>query len=226
MRVPDALSSSPGAGATLCGEAHPSTSHQTQGTARVVSTTPDTGGMTRSVPADWDRAAAFAEHVEPEIPVLLRVAQNLVGSPSDAEDLVQETLIRAYRALEGFDGRHPRAWLLTILRHTASNLRRRTRPDLVESWDVVPDPRPAFGANRPKAADDTVVDQMLEADVEAALSSLDVKFRQVIILVDVHGLTYAECSQALGIPVGTVMSRLSRARDRMRKHLRSSGRSS
>lgn len=63
---------------------------------------------------------AFRTYVEPEIEMLLRVAQTLTGSWADSEDLVQDTLIRAYRAIEGFDGAHPRAWLLTILRHTTS----------------------------------------------------------------------------------------------------------
>ncbi len=173
---------------------------------------------------DFDRAAAFRTYVEPEIPVLLRVARTLTGSAADAEDLVQETLIRAYRALDRFDGAHPRAWLLTILRHTSSNLRRRTRPGLVDSWDALSDPRPAFGARRPETPDDMVMQGVLDADVESAVVSLGPKFRTVLIMVDIHGLTYAECSDALGIPVGTVMSRLSRARDRMRKHLRASGR--
>ena len=69
-----------------------------------------------------------------------------------------------------------------------------------------------------------VMQGVLDADVESAVVSLGPKFRTVLIMVDIHGLTYAECSDALGIPVGTVMSRLSRARDRMRKHLRASGR--
>lgn len=171
-----------------------------------------------------DRGSAFSEFVQPEIPVLLRVGYTLTGSTADAEDLVQETLIRAYRALDGFDGAHPRAWLLTILRHTSHNLRRRTRPDLVGAWDTLTDFHPAFGAPSPATPDDVVLSEVLDADLESAVASLDEKFRAVLVLVDVHGLTYAECSQSLGIPVGTVMSRLSRARDRVRKRLRGSGR--
>lgn len=76
------------------------------------------------------RHQAFRTHVEPEIEVLLRVARTLTGSSADSEDLVQDTLIRAYRAIEGFDGAHPRAWLLTILRHTHLNSHRRQWPDL------------------------------------------------------------------------------------------------
>lgn len=174
--------------------------------------------------SDVDRQAAFAKYVEPEIPVLLRVARTLTGSVTDAEDLVQETLIRAYRAMGGFDGAHPRAWLLTILRHTASNMRRRTRPDLVEDWDLLSDPKPAFGAHRPETPQEAALAQVLDEDLERAIGALGERFRVVLVMIDVHGLTYAECAQSLGIPVGTVMSRLSRARDRMRKHLKASGR--
>lgn len=170
------------------------------------------------------RREAFAAYVEREIPVLLRVARSLTGSAVDAEDLVQETLIRAYRAMHQFDGSHPRAWLLTILRNTASNLRRRTRPGLVEDWDALSDPTPAFGAERPETPQEAVLAGVLDENLECAISALDSRFRAVLVMVDVHGLTYAECAEALGIPVGTVMSRLSRARNRMRKHLKASGR--
>lgn len=181
--------------------------------------TPDTVSMSALV-----RQEAFTAYVEPEIPVLLRVARSLTGSAADAEDLVQETLIRAYRAMHQFDGAHPRAWLLTILRNTASNLRRRTRPGLVEDWDALQDPKPAFGAERPETPQEVALAAVLDEGLERAISSLDARFRAVLVMVDVHGLTYAECAETLGIPVGTVMSRLSRARDRMRKHLERSGR--
>ena len=75
--------------------------------------------------------AAFAQHVLPEIDVLHRVALSLTRNAADAEDVVQETLIRAYRSIERFDGRHPRAWLLTILRNTHINRNRRRRPELL-----------------------------------------------------------------------------------------------
>jgi RNA polymerase sigma-70 factor (ECF subfamily) len=166
------------------------------------------------------RALAFKTHVEPELPVLLRVAMTLTGSRADAEDLVQETVIRAFGALDRFDGEHPRAWLLTILRNTNMNMHRRQRPGLVEDWEAVGDPRPAFGAERQASAEDAVLDDILDAELETAVNSLDDRFRTVLLLVDVDRLTYAEAAEALGVPVGTVMSRLSRARDRVRAHLR------
>ncbi|MEO6143107.1 MAG: sigma-70 family RNA polymerase sigma factor [Dermatophilaceae bacterium] len=179
----------------------------------------------RSVPtpsdsADPARALAFRTHVEPELQVLLRVARTLTGNPADAEDLVQETVIRAFRALERFDGAHPRAWLLTILRHTNMNMHRRQRPDLVEDCAVVQGARPAFGAVGVPIPEDTVMDQILDEDLERAVISLDARFRSVLMLVDVDRLTYAEAADALGVPVGTVMSRLSRARNKVRLQLR------
>ncbi len=152
--------------------------------------------------------------------MLLRVARTLTGNPADAEDLVQETVIRAFRALERFDGAHPRAWLLTILRHTNMNMHRRQRPDLVEDWAAVRGAKPAFGAVGVPSPEDTVMDHMLDEDLERAVSSLDPRFRSVLLLVDVDRLTYAEAADALGVPVGTVMSRLSRARNRVRLQLR------
>ena len=71
---------------------------------------------------------AFERYVLPEIEVLLRVANSLTRNHAEAEDLVQDTLLRAYRAIDGFDGRYPRAWLLTILRNTHINRNRRRRP--------------------------------------------------------------------------------------------------
>lgn len=168
---------------------------------------------------DADRARVFRDVVEPEIEVLLRVAQSLTRSRADAEDLVQETLLRAYRALDRFDGRHPRAWLLTILRHTHINLNRRTRPDPVGDWTLLQQARPAFGASVTASAEEAHLAASLPAELAAAVNELDPRFRATVLLVDVHDLSYAEAAAVLGVPVGTVMSRLSRARDRLRRRL-------
>ena len=75
--------------------------------------------------------AAFARYVTPELDVLYRVALSITRKPADAEDLVQDTLLRAYRSIERFDGRYPRAWLLTIMRNAQINRVRRKRPELL-----------------------------------------------------------------------------------------------
>lgn len=162
----------------------------------------------------------FEQYVMPEIEVLLRVARSLTRNDADAEDLVQDTLIRAYKAIDRFDGRHPRAWLLTILRNTHINRNRRRRPELL---------RDPGGATR--QLDEVVSDEVTDASVEAsfdaeiekALRELDEPFRRVIELVDVDGLTYAEAAEVLNVPTGTVMSRLHRGRGRIRDRLDRAG---
>lgn len=166
-----------------------------------------------------EQTRAFREFVEPEIGVMLRVARSLTGNSTDAEDLVQESLIRAYRAVDRFDGRYPRAWLLTIVRRTHINMHRRQRPDTIDDWSVVRDARPAFGAAEHPSAEDVWIDSTLNPQLADAVAELDPKFRATLILVDVHDLSYVDAAAVLGVPVGTVMSRLSRARHRIRRRL-------
>jgi RNA polymerase sigma-70 factor (ECF subfamily) len=166
-----------------------------------------------------DRSQTFRDVVEPEIEVMLRVASSLTSRPADAEDLVQEALIRAFRALDRFDGRHPRAWLLTILRRTHLNMQRRTRPELVGDWSLLQGQRPAFGATTVSSSEQTYLDTTLSTELVRALQELDPRFRDAVLLVDVHDLSYREAAAVLDVPVGTVMSRLSRARDRLRRSL-------
>lgn len=163
------------------------------------------------------RAEAFRCWVRPEIDVLLRVAYTLTGSWPDAEDVVQDTLVRAWRALDRFDGAHPRAWLLTILRHTYANSLRRRRPELPREVDGQ---RPAFGAAVAPDPAEQYADRGLSAPLERAVARLDPRYRTVLLLIDVDQLRYAEAAEMLGIPIGTVMSRLSRARDKIRGQLR------
>ncbi|HXH80597.1 RNA polymerase sigma factor [Nocardioides sp.] len=165
------------------------------------------------------RGRVFRDLVEPEIEVMLRVARTLTSGNADAEDLVQETLLRAYRGLHGFDGRHPRAWLLTILRNTNVNMHRRQRPVLADDDQLRRESRPAFGTAERQSAEQTFIDQELDDELHAAVGALDPRFRAALILVDVHDLSYAEAAAVLDVPVGTVMSRLSRARDRVRRAL-------
>jgi RNA polymerase sigma-70 factor, ECF subfamily len=171
---------------------------------------------------DTERDEAFRTYVVPELDVLFRVAFSMTRNRADAEDLVQDTVVRAYRALDRFDGRYPRAWLLTILRNTHINRLRRRRPELLDD--------PAAFVERAQRDDDgadepehVVLDSRFEGEVEAALDALPAKFRDVIELVDVRMYSYQEAADELGIPIGTVMSRLHRARKRMREHLAKAG---
>ncbi len=164
------------------------------------------------------RHRRFSEVVLPEIDLLLRVARTLTRHSAEAEDLVQDALVRAFRGMDGFDGRHPRAWLLTILRNTHINRNRRRRPELMDDpdqmMDTVADPSTTGG--NPEGL---VVGATFDAVVEDALLRLPVAFRETIELVDIDGLAYAEAAAALGVPIGTVMSRVHRARKRIRDRL-------
>ncbi len=168
----------------------------------------------RPSPAD-----AFQRYVVPEIPSLLRVGRTLTRDPDDAEDLVQDTLLRAYRSMSTFDGMHPRAWLFTILRHTHINRNRRRRPELLENpddVDAVPEARPSDPAELTERA------AFRDAVIEA-IRALPIKMRVVVELVDLESFSYAEAATALGVPIGTVMSRLHRGRRRIREQLTASG---
>lgn len=163
---------------------------------------------------------AFERHVLPEIEVLLRVARSMTRNHAEAEDLVQDTLIRAYRGIDGFDGRYPRAWLLTILRNTHINRNRRRRPELLRDQDATLE-RLESDSSDDRA--DVLVEQTIDGEILAALDTLSDDFRRVVELVDIDGLSYPEAAEVLGVPVGTVMSRLHRARRRIRDRLDRTG---
>ena len=166
--------------------------------------------------------AAFDRYVVPEIEVLYRVARSITRNPTDAEDLVQDTMLRAYRAMHRFDGRHPRAWLLTIMRNAQINRVKRKRPELLQDPDSTLE-RLRDESSAQLGPEATVVEGMFDAAIENAVAALPDKFRSVIELIDIQGLSYQEAADVLGVPTGTIMSRLHRARTRIRKHLESSG---
>lgn len=170
------------------------------------------------------RDEAFARYVVPELDVLLRVARSLTGRTTDAEDLVQDALLRAYRGIDAFDGQHPRAWLLTILRNTHLNRNRRRRPVLLNDQDSTFE-RLAATAATPgsEGPEGVIVGAQFDAVISEALNNLPERYRRVVALVDIEGLHYSEAAEALAIPIGTVMSRLHRARSRMRQRLAAAG---
>ena len=165
---------------------------------------------------------AFSRYVLPEVDVLYRVAMSLTRNPADAEDLVQDTLLRAHRAIDRFDGRHPRAWLLTIMRNAQVNRVRRKRPELLRDPDATME-RVADTGTDGRTAEEIVVDSQFDATVEQAFRNLPDKFRAVVELVDLQGLSYHDAAERLDVPVGTIMSRLHRARGRIRKELTKAG---
>ncbi len=172
-------------------------------------------------PPPTDQQALFERHVVPELDVLYRTARSLTRNNTDAEDLVQETLLRAFRAIERFDGRYPRAWLLTIMRNANINRARKKTPDLLDDPDLTFERSTRFADD--ETPEDIVVAPVFDAVVQDAFDRLPDAFRQVVELVDLQGMAYQEAADLLDVPVGTVMSRLHRARKRIRDEVSERG---
>lgn len=169
------------------------------------------------MPPTTDTHAAFEQYVLPELEVLYRTAWSLTRSDADAQDLVQETLLRAYRAIDRFDGRYPRAWLMTIMRNANINRARKKRPDLLDDPDKTFERSVEFAET--DSPESLTMEGEFDATVEDAFDQLPDKFREVVELVDLNGLAYQEAADVLDVPVGTIMSRLHRARKRIRDHI-------
>lgn len=164
---------------------------------------------------------AFQTYIVPELDVLYRTARSLTRNNADAEDLVQDTLLRAYRAIDRFDGRYPKAWLLTIMRNANINRARKKKPDLLDDPDATFERSTDFAETT--GPEEEVVEPVFDAVVQDAFDKLSDDFRQVVELVDLNGLAYQEAADLLDIPVGTVMSRLHRARKRIRDEITERG---
>jgi len=168
-----------------------------------------------------EQLAAFDRYVVPELETLYRVAAAITREHAEAEDLVQDTLIRAYNSIDRFDGAHPRAWLLTILRNTNVSRNRRRRPGLLADPDrIVELAEPAPAGTGPELE---AMAAVFDERVEAAFFSLPEDQQVAVRMVDVNGLSYREAADVLGVPIGTVMSRLHRGRKRIKRKLAGSG---
>ncbi|MBI2710819.1 MAG: sigma-70 family RNA polymerase sigma factor [Actinobacteria bacterium] len=171
--------------------------------------------------------ATFAEQAMPLMASLYSAALRMTRNPSDAEDLVQETYLKAYRAFAGFEqGTNLKAWLYRILTNTFINIYRakKRRPDETE-LDEVEDLylyRRLGGieaATLGRSAEDELMDMFTEAEIKTALEDLPEQFRMAVLLADVEGFSYKEIAEILDIPIGTVMSRLHRGRTGLQKRL-------
>ena len=155
--------------------------------------------------------------------LLYRAALRLTHNRAEAEDLVQETWLRALRHFDQFDpGSNCLAWLLTILRNAFLNRVRREGREILES-DMAATEAGAARLEEASVArsspEEDFFQTVLHGDVDRALKTLSLPFRLVVTLVDLEGLAYKEVAQVLDCPIGTVMSRLSRARQLLRKEL-------
>jgi RNA polymerase sigma-70 factor (ECF subfamily) len=167
--------------------------------------------------ADARIRAAFEAEALASVDSLYRTALRLTRVPADAEDLVQETYLKAFRAADQFQpGTNLRAWLFTILHNTARNRARdRAREGVTVDSDAVDQAAdaPSYGLFAPVATPEALLlRETLTPELQAAVDELPEAFRQAVWLRDVEEFSYAEIADMLSIPVGTVMSRISRGR--------------
>ena len=162
----------------------------------------------------------FEKEMLPHLDAAYNLARHLTRNDHDAEDVVQEAYLRALRYFDAFRGQNARAWLLAIVRHTTYTRGRRDHLAAITTEfsdemhsDAVAGQGPERDLDRRETA----------ARVQSALDRLPLRFREVLVLRELEGLSYEEISRIVRAPVGTVMSRLSRARDRFEQLVSAEG---
>ncbi len=162
-----------------------------------------------------EKQKAFEHEALAHIDLLYRLGMRLTGNAADADDLVQETYLRAYRFWDRYDqGTNIRAWLSRILKNSfISSYRKESKErDVVEYSEMTNTESANHGDSEANDLQESMFNNLLDDDVSSAVSGLDEEFRTAVILCDIEGLTYEEIADFLGCPVGTVRSRLHRGR--------------
>jgi RNA polymerase sigma-70 factor, ECF subfamily len=174
----------------------------------------------RDVAPGRDDHARFSELVLPHLGDAYSLARWITGSRADAEDVVQDACLRAFRAIGGFAGGSARPWVLTIVRNTAYTWLRKNRPSavlVVEDLEGVEAAQANAGDPDRETPETALIARADAARLQAAIAALPTSYRETLILRDVQGLSYREISEVTGVPIGTVMSRLARGRDQIIK---------
>ncbi|HEY4952292.1 MAG TPA: sigma-70 family RNA polymerase sigma factor [Verrucomicrobiae bacterium] len=167
---------------------------------------------------DRERLKAFEQTVLPHLDAAYNLARWLAGNDHDAQDVTQEARLRAFKFFGSFRGENPRAWLLTIVRNTFYNWLKKNRPaeiagELDDEAMLIEDVSVNAEAVNLRVAD--------AKTVQRAIAELPVEFREMIILREMEGFSYKEIADLCDVPIGTVMSRLARARKQLQKALAS-----
>jgi RNA polymerase sigma-70 factor (ECF subfamily) len=168
-----------------------------------------------------DERTRFANVVLPHLGDAYALARWLARNDSDAEDIVQEACLRAFRGIAGFGDINARGWVLSIVRNTAYTwLKRHRNPKLVAVDNVEEVEQAGADAgvewgSTPASPEAALIEQADAARLEAAIAELPIEFRETLVLREVEGLDYRTIAEITDVPIGTVMSRLARARRRL-----------
>ena len=180
------------------------------------------GELLQEVPAEpmstREANARFAEVVLPHLDEAYGLARWLTGNRADAEDVVQDGCLRAFRGIAGFTGGNARAWVLTIVRHAAYVWMRKNRPSailIVEDVEAIERQQTNSAAPVGETPEAALIAKVESQRLEAAISALPAPFRETLVLRELQGLSYREIAAVTQVPVGTVMSRVARARRRL-----------
>jgi len=186
---------------------------------RFITLRPNSGSSAVGIPSlpAAELAQEFQRTILPHLDGAYNLARYLTRDPVVSEDVVQDAVLRAFRAFDQFRGDSPRAWLLAIVR----NCCRTAQPGTNGRVSLVADPGEQF-ADRPDPGPDpeqAILKQDEIAGVRAAIEAIPEPFRETVVLRDLEELSYAEIAQVTGVPIGTVMSRLARGRAMLAKEL-------
>jgi RNA polymerase sigma-70 factor (ECF subfamily) len=167
---------------------------------------------------DADRARRFRDAALPHLDDVYTLARYLLRNTADADDAVQECYLRAFRHFDGFRGQAIKPWLMAILRNVChAEFARRSGPVSVGAEaDVAEDASPLWQED-PHTAEAEMLRQQDAETIRGLLDALPEPFREAIVLRDINDLSYRDIAEVVGVPVGTVMSRLARARSMLRK---------
>jgi len=174
--------------------------------------------LKKSEPDHAERAelASFEETMLPHLDAAHNLARWLLRNEQDAQDVVQEAYLRAFKSFGGFHGSNGRSWLLTIVRNTSYTLLKKNRAvDLTTTFD-----EEIHATDHDSASPAAVLEHAEEAElIRKAMEELPAEFREILALRHQEGLSYKEIGEIVKIPAGTVMSRLARARAKLREYL-------
>lgn len=165
----------------------------------------------------------FQEEIIPHLDAMYNFALRLTSDPNDAEDLVQDTIVKAYRFFSSYEkGTNAKAWLFRILKNSyINNYRKQSKQPNQVDYDEVSSFYETIRADRTDTSDleDRMFRELIDDDISNALEQLPEDFRTVVLLCDVEGFTYEEIANMLDVPIGTIRSRLHRGRNLLKAEL-------